>query len=68
MKAQKTIGRLLFLFLIIWFLFPVVSMAEEMRRIDCDGYLYYMDYTDDYYSSEVIASLNADQICWYTRN
>ena len=57
MKAQKTIGRLLFLFLIIWFLFPVVSMAEEMRRIDCDGYLYYMDYTDDYYSSEVIASL-----------
>jgi len=33
------------------------AMAEELRRVDADGYLYYMDYTEDYYSAHVIDSL-----------
>ena len=30
-------------------IFSVSATAEEMRRIDSDGYLYFMDYTGDYY-------------------
>ena len=36
------------------FLLLPLSRHEEIRRIDGDGYLYYMDYTGDYYSSEVM--------------
>ena len=36
------------------FLLLPLSRREEIRRIDGDGYLYYMDYTGDYYSSEVM--------------
>ena len=29
-----------------------------LRRLDDDGYLYYMDYTEDYYSSEIIEAMS----------
>ena len=35
----------------------IPAMAEDMQRIDRDGYLYFMDYTGDYYSSSVMDSL-----------
>jgi len=50
------------------------SMAEGMQRIDSDGYLYYMDYTGDYYSTQVMDSLRRagyiDPGCstFFTRN
>ena len=34
-----------------------LAMAEELRRIDADGYLYYMDFTGDYYSAQTMDSL-----------
>ena len=40
----------------ICFLFSF-AMADELYRIDSDGYLYYMDYTGDYYSTQVFDSL-----------
>ena len=35
----------------------IPALGEEIRRIDNDGYLYFMDYTDDYYSMKVMDSL-----------
>ncbi len=35
----------------------IPAMAGEMQRIDSDGYLYYMDYTGDYYCMQVMDSL-----------
>ena len=35
----------------------IPAMAEEMQRVDSEGYLYFMDYTGDYYSTEVMDSL-----------
>ena len=35
----------------------ISAMAEEMQRVDSDGYLYFMDYTGDYYSTAVMDSL-----------
>ena len=46
----------LIIILCICFLLPF-SLAEEMRRVDLDGYLYFMDYTGDYYSTQVMDSL-----------
>ena len=30
-------------------IFAIPAMGEETQRIDSDGYLYFMDYTGDYY-------------------
>lgn len=40
-------------------LFPGIALAQESSviRLDEDGYLYYMDYTRDYYDSETIEVL-----------
>ena len=35
----------------------ISAMGEDIQRIDSDGYLYFMDYTGDYYSTSVIDSL-----------
>ena len=51
---KKHISMILVLALSI---FSVSATAEEMRRIDSDGYLYFMDYTGDYYSTTVMDSL-----------
>lgn len=48
---KKSILLLCFCFLLSF------SLAEEMQRIDVDGYLYFMDYTGDYYSTQVMDSL-----------
>ena len=37
-----------------------VSGQREVIRLDEDGYLYYMDYTKDYYGSDVIDALKKD--------
>ena len=37
--------------------FAIPAMAGKMQRIDSDGYLYFMDYTGDYYSTTVMDSL-----------
>ena len=39
---------------------PDVSGQREVIRLDEDGYLYYMDYTKDYYGSDVIDALKKD--------
>ena len=51
---KKHISMILVLALSI---FSVSATSEEMRRIDSDGYLYFMDYTGDYYSTTVMDSL-----------
>jgi hypothetical protein len=38
-------------------IFAIPAMGEETQRIDSDGYLYFMDYTGDYYSTSVMDSL-----------
>ena len=37
-----------------------ISGQREVIRLDEDGYLYYMDYTKDYYGSDVIDALKKD--------
>ena len=37
-----------------------VSGQREVIRLDEDGYIYYMDYTKDYYGSDVIDALKKD--------
>ena len=51
---KKYISMILVLALSI---FSVSATTKEMRRIDSDGYLYFMDYTGDYYSTTVMDSL-----------
>ena len=46
----------LIILLCFCFLLPF-SLAEEIQRVDRDGYLYFMDYTGDYYSTQVMDSL-----------
>ena len=35
----------------------LVGNSKSLRRLDEDGYLYYLDYTKDYYGSEAVAAL-----------
>ncbi len=57
MRTETIHGKILFVFLVLCLLLPASSMAGEIRRVDENGYLYYMDYTGDYYSTEVFDSL-----------
>lgn len=41
-------------FAVVLFTGCAVNEEKKVRRVDDQGYLYYIDYDKDYYSSEVI--------------
>ena len=61
MKRMLAFRRVFLIVLTALALILPVSMAEEMTlsRLDDDGYLYFMDYTGDYYSPRVIDTLRS---------
>ena len=61
MRRMPAFRSVLLIVLVSLALILPVSMAEEMTlsRLDDDGYLYFMDYTGDYYSPRVIDTLRS---------
>ena len=49
-------------FAVVLFIGCAVNEEKKVRRVDDQGYLYYIDYDKDYYSSEVIQRMRELEI------
>lgn len=80
-KRSDRFYKICLSYMILWFLICVgfiiysIESRNDFRRLDREGYLYYMNYTGDYYKPEIINALissdeNINHGCsaFFTRN